>query len=73
MECSQTSLGEGKIVPRVLQHNVLNRLKYVGLFGLKNKKEVWRVQYMLAKIRKAARELLILPETDSRRLFEGKR
>ncbi len=26
---------------------------------------------MLAKIRKAARELLILPETDPRRLFEG--
>jgi len=43
----------------------------VGLYGLKNKKEVWRVQYMLAKIRKAARELLILPESDPRRLFEG--
>ena len=65
-------MGKGKIVPRVLLDHKLNRLKYVGLFGLKNKKEVWRVQYMLAKIRKAARELLILPENDSRRLFEGK-
>ena len=49
----------------------MNRLKYVGMYALKNKREVWRVQYMLAKIRKAARELLILPENDSRRLFEG--
>lgn len=41
------------------------------MYGLKNKKEIWRVQYILAKIRKAARELLILPEDDPRRLFEG--
>ena len=41
------------------------------MYALKNKREVWRVQYMLAKIRKAARELLILPEKDPRRLFEG--
>eukprot|EP00826_Nyctotherus_ovalis_P017078 TRINITY_DN1499_c0_g1_i7.p2 TRINITY_DN1499_c0_g1~~TRINITY_DN1499_c0_g1_i7.p2 ORF type:complete len:174 (-),score=60.27 TRINITY_DN1499_c0_g1_i7:133-654(-) len=47
------------------------RLKYVGMYALKNKREVWRVQYMLAKIRKAARELLILAEDDPRRLFEG--
>eukprot|EP00830_Metopus_es_P016302 TRINITY_DN49_c0_g1_i5.p1 TRINITY_DN49_c0_g1~~TRINITY_DN49_c0_g1_i5.p1 ORF type:complete len:245 (-),score=64.28 TRINITY_DN49_c0_g1_i5:27-665(-) len=53
------------------RERLCQELKYVGLFGLKNKKEVWRVQYMLAKIRKAARELLILPENDSRRLFEG--
>eukprot|EP00826_Nyctotherus_ovalis_P017077 TRINITY_DN1499_c0_g1_i10.p2 TRINITY_DN1499_c0_g1~~TRINITY_DN1499_c0_g1_i10.p2 ORF type:complete len:198 (-),score=68.94 TRINITY_DN1499_c0_g1_i10:133-726(-) len=46
-------------------------LKYVGMYALKNKREVWRVQYMLAKIRKAARELLILAEDDPRRLFEG--
>lgn len=41
------------------------------MYALKNKKEVWRVQYMLAKIRKAARELLVLPENDPKRLFEG--
>ena len=37
-------------------------LKLIGEFGLKNKREVWRVKYTLAKIRKAARELLTLEE-----------
>merc|ERR1712146_461426 len=46
-------------------------LKLVGEFGLRNKREVWRVKYTLAKIRKAARELLTLDEKDPRRLFEG--
>jgi hypothetical protein len=46
-------------------------LKLVGEYGLKNKREVWRVKYCLAKIRKAARELLTLQEKDPRRLFEG--
>merc|ERR1712146_322619 len=46
-------------------------LKLVGEFGLRNKREVWRVKYSLAKIRKAARELLTLDEKDPRRLFEG--
>jgi small subunit ribosomal protein S9e len=38
---------------------------------LKNKREVWRVQLTLARLRKAARELLTLDETDERRIFEG--
>lgn len=38
---------------------------------MKNKREVWRVQYSLAKIRKAARDLLTLDERDPRRVFEG--
>lgn len=46
-------------------------LKFIGDFGLRNKREVWRVKYTLAKIRKAARELLTLDEKDTRRLFEG--
>ena len=46
-------------------------LKVIGEFGLKNKREVWRVKLTLAKIRKAARELLTLEEKDPRRLFEG--
>lgn len=33
--------------------------------------KVWRVKYTLAKIRKAARELLTLDEKDPKRLFEG--
>ncbi|KAH8551193.1 hypothetical protein BGW37DRAFT_534492 [Umbelopsis sp. PMI_123] len=46
-------------------------LKLIGEFGLKNKREVWRVGYTLSKIRRAARELLKLDEKDPRRLFEG--
>merc|ERR1712214_109961 len=46
-------------------------LKFVGEFGLRNKREVWRVKYSLAKIRTAARELLTLEEKDPKRLFEG--
>merc|ERR1712046_38839 len=36
-----------------------------------NKREVWRTQLTLARIRKAARVLLTLEEKDPRRLFEG--
>lgn len=46
-------------------------LELIGKFGLRNKREVWRVRYTLAKIRKAARELLTLDEKDPKRLFEG--
>merc|ERR1711914_59960 len=46
-------------------------LKLIGEFGLRNKREVWRVKLALAKIRKSARILLTLEERDPRRLFEG--
>merc|ERR1712082_106726 len=46
-------------------------LKLIGEYGLRNKREVWRVNYSLAKIRSAARELLTLEEKDPKRLFEG--
>jgi len=46
-------------------------LRLVGEFGLRNKREVWRVQYIVASIRHAARELLTLDEKDPKRLFEG--
>merc|ERR1712029_217045 len=46
-------------------------LKIIGEYGLKNKREVWRVKFALAKIRKAARDFLTLEERDPRRLFEG--
>jgi small subunit ribosomal protein S9e len=37
-----------------------SELQLVGKYGLKNKREVWRVHLLLAKFRKAARELLTL-------------
>lgn len=46
-------------------------LKLIGEYGLKNKREVWRVQFTLSKIRKIARDLLTLHEKDPKRLFEG--
>merc|ERR1712111_68033 len=46
-------------------------LKIIGEYGLKNKREVWRVKYTLAKIRRAARDLLTLEDKDPKRLFEG--
>merc|ERR1712029_567881 len=46
-------------------------LKLIGEYGLRCKKEVWRVKYSLAKIRTAARELLTLEDKDPKRLFEG--
>jgi len=48
-----------------------SELMLIGTYGLKNKKEVWRVQYVLARIRKAARDLLTLPVDHPKRIFEG--
>lgn len=46
-------------------------LKLAGEYGLRNKREIWRIGFTLSKIRRAARELLTLDEKDPRRLFEG--
>ena len=46
-------------------------MKLIGEYGLKNKREVWRVQKTVSAIRTAARELLTLDEKDPKRLFEG--
>ena len=46
-------------------------LKLLGEYGLRCKREIWRVQLALAKLRKAARELLTLDAKDPKRLFEG--
>jgi len=46
-------------------------LKIVGEYGLRNKREVWRVQKAVSHIRAAARDLLTLDEKDPKRLFEG--
>jgi len=46
-------------------------MKICGFFGLKNKRELWRVQLLLSRIRKAARLLLTLDLKDPKRIFEG--
>lgn len=48
-----------------------SELKLVGEYGLRNKREVWRVQYTLAKLRASARHLLTLNENDPNRIFRG--
>ncbi|KAJ3484576.1 hypothetical protein NLI96_g5560 [Meripilus lineatus] len=46
-------------------------LKLAGEYGLRNKREIWRIGLVLSKIRRAARELLKLDDKDPKRLFEG--
>ncbi len=48
-----------------------SELRIVGEYGLKNKREVWRVMYALSKIRSAARYLLTLEESNETRQFQG--
>ena len=53
------------------KERISQELKTIGVYGLKNKKEIWRVQYLLGKIRTIAKDLLILAPNDPRRLFQG--
>eukprot|EP00629_Pelagomonadales_sp_RCC1024_P012855 CAMPEP_0119270434 /NCGR_PEP_ID=MMETSP1329-20130426/7435_1 /TAXON_ID=114041 /ORGANISM="Genus nov. species nov., Strain RCC1024" /LENGTH=184 /DNA_ID=CAMNT_0007270455 /DNA_START=153 /DNA_END=704 /DNA_ORIENTATION=+ len=46
-------------------------LKLVGEYGLRCKRELWRAQLALAKLRKAARTLLTLEPKDPKRMFEA--
>merc|ERR1711920_642221 len=48
-----------------------NEMKVIGEYGLKNKRELWRVQYALAKIRAAARHLLTLDPKSEHRIFHA--
>ena len=48
-----------------------SEIKTCGLYGLRTKTEMWKVQLVLARLRKRARELLTLDEQDTRRVFEG--
>merc|ERR1712093_486595 len=54
------------------KERIESELKVCGEYGLRCKKELWRVQLTLAKLRKSARELLTLDEDDEKRIFEGK-
>merc|ERR1739847_47682 len=46
-------------------------LKLIGTYGLKNKREIWRVGLVLSKVRAVARQLLTLEERDPQRVFQG--
>nr|XP_043637610.1 40S ribosomal protein S9-2-like [Erigeron canadensis] len=46
-------------------------LKPIGEYGLRGKRELWRIQYFLSRVRNAARMLLTLDKKDPRRIFEG--
>merc|ERR1740133_335830 len=53
------------------KEKLINDLTTIGIYGLRCKREVWSQQLVLAKLRKAARVLLCMDETDRRRIFEG--
>ncbi len=66
--CSRTS----RTPRRPYEKERIDReMQLVGKYGLKNKREVWRVTYTLAKMRAVARTLLTLPPKDPKRVFEG--
>merc|ERR1712000_212469 len=46
-------------------------LRLVGQYGLRCKREIWRVNVVLSKMRRTARLLLTLTETNPRRILEG--
>merc|ERR1711871_1498027 len=46
-------------------------LKLIGTYGLKNKREIWRIVLVLSKVRAVARQLLTLEERDPQRVFQG--
>ena len=46
-------------------------MQLLGEYGLRCKREIWRAQLALAKVRSAARKLLTLDEKDPKRMFEG--
>ena len=53
------------------REKLINDLTTIGIYGLRCKREVWSQQLVLAKLRKAARVLLTMDDTDPRRIFEG--
>merc|ERR1711935_294153 len=52
------------------KEKLINDLRMIGVYGLRCKREVWSLQLALAKLRKGARTLLTMDDTDPRRIFE---
>ena len=46
-------------------------LRLVGQYGLRCKREIWRINVVLSKMRRTARLLLTMSENHPRRLLEG--
>lgn len=46
------------------KERINEELKLIGKFGLRNKKEIWRLNYKLSNFRRRARQLLTLSEDD---------
>lgn len=46
-------------------------LRLCGQYGLRCKREIWRVNVVLSKMRRTARTLLTMPATHQRRQIEG--
>jgi len=46
-------------------------LRLAGQYGLRCKREIWRVNVVLSKMRRTARLLLTMPENHPRRVLEG--
>nr|XP_015857883.1 40S ribosomal protein S9-like [Peromyscus maniculatus bairdii] len=69
--CRKTYVTPRRPLEKLEKLRLDQELKLIRKYGLWNKCEVWRVEFTLAKIHKAAWELLTLDEKDLRRLFEG--
>jgi len=46
-------------------------MQLIGEYGLKSKREIWRINRVLSKLRTAARHMLTLDEKDTKRIFDG--
>ncbi len=46
------------------KERINEELKIIGKFGLRNKKEIWKLNYKLSNFRRRARQLLTLSEED---------
>merc|ERR1739841_284764 len=75
MGCSDREITHGKTFKKPRRPFEKERmgaeLKIVGEYGLRNKRELWRIQMVLSKLRKTARELLTLPDDDPKRIFDS--